>query len=190
MPLNQMSGLPMDLAVYGSGTGPQPFATVQGLRPVPRARARSFRAGPTAPSRMMRAGMARGITLPRPAMAKVVPQLREIVTDDARRTTSSGRPSRRCRQESPAEDRQRISDGLRGRAHARSAARVHAARGFHRARLSTGGAHHGGLERICPTARAWYRWRIRGATTMDMPPTRFTSSASRKSRAFAARCSP
>ena len=29
MPLNQMSGLPMDLAVYGSGTGPQPFATAQ-----------------------------------------------------------------------------------------------------------------------------------------------------------------
>ena len=27
MPLNQMSGLPMDLAVYGSGSGPQPFKT-------------------------------------------------------------------------------------------------------------------------------------------------------------------
>src|SRR5690348_2642618 len=25
MPFNQMGGLPMDLAVYGSGTGPQPF---------------------------------------------------------------------------------------------------------------------------------------------------------------------
>src|SRR6187551_238692 len=29
MPLNQMSGLPMDLAVYGSGTGPQPFVTAK-----------------------------------------------------------------------------------------------------------------------------------------------------------------
>src|SRR3954470_13655820 len=28
LPFNQMSGLPMDLAVYGSGSGPQPFATV------------------------------------------------------------------------------------------------------------------------------------------------------------------
>ena len=29
MPLNQMIGLPMDLAVYGSGTGPQPFVTAK-----------------------------------------------------------------------------------------------------------------------------------------------------------------
>ena len=40
MPLNQMSGLPMDLAVYGSGTGPQPFATAQDYDRFLEARAR------------------------------------------------------------------------------------------------------------------------------------------------------
>ena len=39
LPFNQMSGLPMDLAVYGSGSGPQPFATRARLRPLPQARA-------------------------------------------------------------------------------------------------------------------------------------------------------
>ena len=39
MPLNQMAGLPMDLAVYGSGTGPQPFNDRARLRPLPRAAA-------------------------------------------------------------------------------------------------------------------------------------------------------
>jgi uncharacterized protein (DUF885 family) len=39
MPLNQMSGLPMDLAVYGSGTGPQPFATAKQYDRFPGARA-------------------------------------------------------------------------------------------------------------------------------------------------------
>src|SRR3954470_13946679 len=29
MPLNQMSGLPMDLMVFGSANGPQPFATAR-----------------------------------------------------------------------------------------------------------------------------------------------------------------
>ena len=79
MPLNQMSGLPMDLAVYGSGTGPQPFATARDYDRF-LARLRQFPRWADGAIAMMREGMARGITLPRPAMPKVVPQLREIVT--------------------------------------------------------------------------------------------------------------
>ena len=79
MPLNQMSGLPMDLAVYGSGTGPQPFVTAKDYDRF-LARIRQFPRWADGAIDMMRAGMARGVTLPRPAMAKVVPQLRGIVT--------------------------------------------------------------------------------------------------------------
>ncbi len=50
MPLNQMTGLPMDLAVYGSGTGPQPFVTAKDYDRFLVRAARSSRAGPTAPS--------------------------------------------------------------------------------------------------------------------------------------------
>ncbi len=79
LPLNQMSSLPIDLAVYGSGSGPQPF---KDARDYDRflTRLRQFPRWVDGAIAMMRNGISRGITLPRPAMAKVVPQLREIVT--------------------------------------------------------------------------------------------------------------
>src|SRR5262245_52212292 len=79
IPLNQMSGLPMGLAVYGSGSGPQPFATAADYDRF-LARARQFPRWVDGAIAMMREGMARGITLPRPAAQKVIPQLRGIVT--------------------------------------------------------------------------------------------------------------
>ena len=79
MPLNQMAGLPMDLAVYGSGTGPQPFKTADDYRRF-LARMKQFPRWVDGAITQMRTGMTRGITLPRPAVAKVVPQLRGIVT--------------------------------------------------------------------------------------------------------------
>jgi uncharacterized protein (DUF885 family) len=79
MPFSQMSGLPMDLAVYGSGEGPQPFATVADYERFLK-RVREFPRWADGAIAMMRAGMARGITLPRPAVTKMIPQLRDIVT--------------------------------------------------------------------------------------------------------------
>ena len=180
MPLNQMSGLPMDLAVYGSGTGPQPFATARGLRPLPRRACASSRAGPTAPSRMMRAGMSRGITLPRPAMAKVVPQLREIVTAEARGQHLLGARSRRCRRTSPPTDRQRITRRICGRARAAKCCRR--TRG---SRISSSATIYPRRAPrwagpICPMARPG----IAGASAARPPWTcrrrRSTSSASRE----------
>ena len=131
MPLNQMSGLPMDLAVYGSGTGPQPFVTAKDYDRF-LARLRQFPRWADGAIDMMRAGMARGITLPRPAMAKVVPQLREIVTANLDRQhllgAHRGDAGGNFREGPPAHQRR-----LRRRAHQRGAARIYAARGFHRA---------------------------------------------------------
>lgn len=79
IPLNQMEGLPMELALYGSGAGPQPFATARDYDRF-LARMRQFPRWADGAIAMMREGMARGITLPRPAVTKVIPQLREIVT--------------------------------------------------------------------------------------------------------------
>ncbi len=79
MPLNQMSGLPMDLAVYGSGSGPQPFANARDYDRF-LTRVRQFPRWADGAIAQMREGMARGITVPRPAIAKVIPQLRDLVT--------------------------------------------------------------------------------------------------------------
>ena len=144
MPFNQMPGLPMDLAVYGSGTGPQPFVTAKDYDRFLK-RMRQFPRWADGAIALMRAGISSGITLPRVAMAKVV---RSCAKSSRRhsRTTFSGRPSPRCPRRSPPriEAHQRR---LRSGAHPGSVAGVHAARGLPRARLSTGGAHHRGVER-------------------------------------------
>jgi len=165
MPLSQMSGLPMDLAVYGSGTGPQPFATAKDYDRF-LARMRQFPRWADGAIDMMRAGMARGITLPRPAMVKVVPQLREIVTAELTDNIFWA-PIKAMPAEIPAKKRQRISDAYAAAltkevlpAYARLADFIE--RDYlPAARTTVAWAD-------LPDGQAWYRWRIRGATTMDM----------------------
>jgi len=166
MPLNQMSGLPMDLAVYGSGTGPQPFATAKDYDRF-LARLRQFPRWADGAIDMMREGMARGITLPRPAMAKVVPQLRGIVTENLTDNIFWA-PVAAMPAAISAKDRQRISDAYAAAltrevlpAYTRLADFIEK-NYLPAARTTVGWAD-------LPDGQAWYRWRIRGATTMDMP---------------------
>jgi uncharacterized protein (DUF885 family) len=166
MPLNQMSGLPMDLAVYGSGTGPQPFVTAKDYDRF-LARVRQFPRWADGAIAMMRAGMARGVTLPRPAMAKVVPQLRGIVTEKLTDNIFWA-PVAAMPKEISAKDRERIkaayATALTGEvmpAYARLADFIE--RDYLPAARTTVGWSD------LPDGQAWYRWRIRSATTMDMP---------------------
>jgi uncharacterized protein (DUF885 family) len=167
LPFSQMSGLPMDLAVYGSGSGSQPFVTAKDYDRFLK-RVREFPRWADGAIALMRAGMARGITLPRVAMAKVVPQLREIVT--ARVSDSIfWTPISHMPKSIAAKDRRRITDAytaaLTGEvlpAYARLADFIE--RDYLPAARSTVGWTD------LPDGRAWYRWRIRQATTMDMSP--------------------
>jgi uncharacterized protein (DUF885 family) len=165
LPFNQMGGLPMDLAVYGSGTGPQPFATVrdydrflQRLRQFPR-----WADGAIA---MLREGMARGITVPRACIVKVIPQLRELVTpnveDDLFWTPIKALPSKIS-----AADRQRITAEYAAAlqnevlpAYTRLADFIE--RDYLPASRTTVGWSD------LPDGRAWYAWRIHGATTLTL----------------------
>ena len=167
MPFNQMTGLPMDLAVYGSGTGPQPFATARDYDRFLK-RVREFPRWVDGAIALMRTGMAQGITLPRVAMAKVVPQLREIVT--ARVSDSIyWAPIEAMPKNISAKDRKRITDAYTEAltqevlpAYARLADFIE--RDYlPAARTTVGWAD-------LPDGQAWYRWRIRQATTMDMAP--------------------
>jgi uncharacterized protein (DUF885 family) len=167
MPFNQMTGLPMDLAVYGSGTGPQPFATARDYDRFLK-RVREFPRWADGAIALMRTGMARGITLPRVAMAKVVPQLREIVT--ARVSDSIyWAPIGAMPKTISAKERERITGAYTEAltqevlpAYARLADFIE--RDYlPAARTTVGWAD-------LPDGQAWYRWRIRQATTMDMAP--------------------
>jgi uncharacterized protein (DUF885 family) len=167
LPFNQMNGLPMDLAVYGSGTGPQPFATARDYDRFLE-RVREFPRWADGAIVLMRAGMAHGITVPRVAIAKVVPQLREIAT--ARVSDSIfWAPIAAMPKSIAAKDRRRITDAytaaLTGEvlpAYARLADFIE--RDYLPAARSTVGWSD------LPDGQAWYRWRIRQATTMDMSP--------------------
>jgi uncharacterized protein (DUF885 family) len=167
MPFNQMISLPMDLAVYGSGSGPQPFVTVQDYERFLE-RVRQFPRWADGAIAMMREGMARGVTVPRPAMAKVVPQLRDLVK--ARLEDSIfWAPIEALPAGIPAQEKQRIGDAYRAAltrevlpAYARLADFVE--RDYlPAARTSVGWAD-------LPDGAAWYRWRVRESITMKMEP--------------------
>jgi len=169
MPLNQMSGLPMDLAVYGSGSGPQPFATVEDYERF-LARVRQFPRWVDGAITLMRTGMSRGITLPRPAVAKMIPQLRDIVTPRAEDSLFWG-PITSMPAGFPAADQQRLAKAYSAAlqnevlpAYARLADFLE--RDYLPAARTTFGWS------ALPDGDAWYRWRIRGATTIDMAPDR------------------
>ena len=167
LPLNQMNALPIDLAVYGSGTGPQPFNDARDYQRF-LARLRQFPRWVDGAIAMMRTGISRGITLPRPAMAKVVPQLREIVTP---KVTDSvfWHPLEELPKGIAAADRKRIvaeyTQALTAEilpAYARLADFIE--RDYLPAARTTVGWSD------LPDGANWYRWRIRSATTMDMAP--------------------
>ena len=167
MPLNQMSGLPMDLAVYGSGAGPQPFATVRDYQRF-LSRMRQFPRWADGAIAMMREGMARGITVPRPAMVKVLPQLREILSaplqDNIFWTPVASMPPAFS-----AAERALLTDAYRAAlttevlpAYARLADFIE--RDYLPAARTTVGWSE------LPDGAEWYRWRVRHATTMDVSP--------------------
>ncbi len=169
LPLNQMSGLPTDLAVYGSGSGPQPFVTVQDYDRF-LARVRQFPRWADGAIAQMRAGMARGVTLPRPAVVKVVPQLREIVTGKPEDSIFWA-PIVSLPKEFPAAERERITAAYRA-ALSREVlpAYTRLADFMERDYLPAARTTVGWSD--LPDGANWYRWRIRQSTTMDLPPQR------------------
>ncbi len=167
MPLNQMTGLPMDLAVYGSGSGPQPFVTARDYDRF-LARVREFPRWVDGAIALMRTGLANGTTLPRVAMAKVVPQLREIVTPKLTDNIFWA-PIAAMPKEIPSRDRQRISDAYAA-ALTREVLPAYTRLADFIERDYLPAARTTVAWSDLPDGQAWYRWRIRGATTMDMPP--------------------
>jgi uncharacterized protein (DUF885 family) len=117
---------------------------------------------------LMRAGMAAGITLPRPAVAKMIPQLRELVTPTVEASLFWG-PITAMPRTISAADRARLT-GEYSAALTREVLPAYA-------RLADFLEHDylpAARSRVgwsaLPDGAAWYRWRIRSATTMDMAP--------------------
>ncbi len=78
MPMTQLDGLPMTLAVFGSGSGPQPLSTLAEHQAWLR-RADGFPAWVDDAIAAMREGAARDVTLPRITASRILPQLDQIL---------------------------------------------------------------------------------------------------------------
>src|SRR5262245_61737949 len=169
MPFNQMGGLPMELVVYGSGSGPQPFKTVQDYERFLK-RVGEFPRWADGAIALMRTGMAQGITLPRVVIAPMVEQLRGIAVPTAQASVYWG-PIAALPAEFSAADRQRLTaayDAVLTRQVLPAYARL--ADFLERDYLPAARTTVGWSD--LPEGATWYRWRIRGATTMDMAPER------------------
>lgn len=166
MPFNQMTGLPMDLAVYGSGTGPQPFVTAKDYDRFLK-RMREFPRWADGAIAEMRTGIASGITLPRVVMAKVAPQLREVGAA-ALKDNIFWAPIAAMPKEISPRDRERISDAYAAALTSEVLpAYTRLADFIERDYLPAARTTVGWTD--LPDGAAWYGWRIRQATTMDMP---------------------
>ena len=166
MPFNQMLGLPMDLAVYGSGTGPQPFVTASDYDRFLK-RVREFPRWADGAIAQMRTGISNGITFPRVAMAKVAPQLREMGAT-ALKDNIFWAPITAMPKGISEKDRQRLSEAYEAALTGEVLPAYTKLADFIEhdylpaARTTVGWSD-------LPDGRAWYRWRIRQATGMDMP---------------------
>ena len=81
IPFNQFGGLPLSLGQYGAGTGAQPFKTVKDYDNW-LGRVHGFPVWADSAIANFRAGMKAGVVLPKTLVAKMVPQMRDLVVSD------------------------------------------------------------------------------------------------------------
>lgn len=112
LPISQFDGgMATYLAIYGTGTGAQPFASVADYDRW-LARAGRFPLWVDAAIAAMREGMARGIVHPRVVMAKTVPQLESLIAADPEESLFFG-PVSLMREDWPAAERERLEAAIR-----------------------------------------------------------------------------
>ena len=162
MPVDQMGSMATTLAVFGSGAGPQPFRTVADYDKF-LTRAGAFPRWVDEAIVAMRTGLAAGITVPQPAIEKVLPQLQQLATTDLEQSVF-WRPISSLPADVAPADRERLNREYRrlildqlSPAYQRLAGFI-ATEYAPRARTTVGWSE-------LPNGQAWYRLRIRAATT-------------------------
>lgn len=107
MPFTQFSGLPLELAQLGAGTGAQPFKTVQDYDNW-LARVRQFPVWADTAVANFRHGMRTGVVLPKVLVQKMIPQLEALAVADPSQSVFYG-PIKQLPASFSAADRQRLT---------------------------------------------------------------------------------
>ncbi|TZF87110.1 DUF885 domain-containing protein [Cognatilysobacter lacus] len=167
MPVNQMGSIASYGAMFGSGTGPQPFKTVKDYDNWLKRAHQLPKIFDTSIANM-REGVKAGVVQPRILMVKVVPQLDALINDDPTKTLFWG-PVANMPKTFSAADRERLTKAYRQMI----TGDVMPAYKRLRAYINDDYLPHTretvGLDAL-PNGKAWYAYDVRNSTTTNRTP--------------------
>ncbi|WP_133499676.1 DUF885 domain-containing protein [Cognatilysobacter terrigena] len=167
MPINQMGSIASYAAMFGSGTGPQPFKTVKDYDNWLKRADKIPTIFDTAVSNM-REGMKAGVVQPRVLMVKVVPQLDALINDDPTKTLFWG-PIQNMPKDFSAADRERLTKAYRTMITAQMMPAYKRLRAFINDEYMPKTRETVGLDAL-PNGQAWYAYNVRNSTTTSRTP--------------------
>lgn len=167
MPINQMGSLPSFAVQLGSGTGAQPFKTVEDYENW-LARAGKLPQLFDTSIANMREGMKAGVVQPRALMVKVVPQLDALIKDKPEETLFWG-PIQNMPKEFSDADRTRLTAAYRELIGKQLMPAYRELRTFIQNEYLPATRETYGLDKL-PNGEAWYAFNARNSTTTDMSP--------------------
>lgn len=167
LPVDQMSNIVTLAAMMGSGSGAQPFKTVQDYENW-LARGRRMPVLIDSAIGNMRAGMKAGVVQPRALMIKVVPQIDAVMNEDPTRTVFWG-PIGAMPESFPAADKARLTAAYRELIEKQLMPSFAKLRGFIADEYLPATRDTVGMDKL-PGGAEWYAFNVRQSTTTGMTP--------------------
>ncbi|NUO77381.1 MAG: DUF885 family protein [Lysobacter sp.] len=167
MPINQMGSMASFAVQMGSGTGPQPFKTVQDYDNW-LARGNKLPVLFDTAIDNMRQGMKAGVVQPKALMIKVIPQLDALIKDKPEETLFWG-PITSLPKEFSDADKQRLTAAYREMIAVRLMPAYKKLRTFINDEYLPATRDSVGIDKL-PNGQAWYAFNARQRTTTDLTP--------------------
>jgi uncharacterized protein (DUF885 family) len=167
MPVNQMGSMASFAVQLGSGTGAQPFKTVEDYD---NWLARGHKLPQLFDTAIgnMRAGIKAGVVQPKALMVKVIPQLDALIKDKPEDTLFWG-PIKQMPAEFSAADKQRLTAAYRDVIANELMPAYRELRTFINDEYLPNTRESVGVDKL-PNGEAWYAFNVRQRTTTDMTP--------------------
>ncbi|GAB6195720.1 DUF885 domain-containing protein [Lysobacter xanthus] len=167
MPINQMGSIASYGAMFGSGSGPQPFKTVKDYDNWLKRANQLPKIFDTSIANM-REGMKAGVVQPRVLMVKVVPQLDALINDDPTKTLFWG-PVANMPKDFSAADRARLTTAYRTMITSQVMPAYKRLRAFINDEYLPKTRETVGLDAL-PDGKAWYAFAAKNSTTTNRTP--------------------
>jgi uncharacterized protein (DUF885 family) len=167
VPINQFQSLPTLMPVLGSGTSAQPFATAADYDRFLR-RMHDYTVWSDQAITNMRKGLAQNLTYPRVLMAKVLPQLKDLIAADPEASLFYT-PLKKFPEGISAADRTRLQTAYRNAITKEINPAYQRLHDFIRDEYLKGARTQVGWSNV-PNGREWYAYLAKQSTTTDLTP--------------------